>query len=84
MTAEKTLTVIEAAIELDVDTSRIQKLCRQGRLGYTHGKHGRAWIITAEEVAKYKEIGPLKPPGRPPKKKLAKIRLDGTPVYETD
>jgi hypothetical protein len=81
---DKTYTVMDAAVELDVDTSRVQKLCRQGRLGYTLPKHGRAWVITQEEIEKYKAIGPLKPPGRPPKAKLVRIKRDGTPVYETD
>jgi excisionase family DNA binding protein len=77
----KLLTVMEAAIELDVDTSRVQKLCRQKRLGYTHPKHGRAWVITQDEIDAYRAKGPKKPPGRPPR--LIRIADDGTRVYES-
>ena len=62
----KRYTSTEAAAELDLDVSRILQLCRGGRLGYSSPKHGKAWVITAAEIARYREIGP-QPPGRPRK-----------------
>lgn len=65
---QKTYTSVEAAVELNVDTSRILYLCRQKRLGYTIPKHGSAWVITQNEIDIYRAIGP-KRPGRPKKPK---------------
>lgn len=79
----KTFTAVEAAIELNVDVSRILLICREGRLGYTLPKHGKAWVITEEEIEKYREIGKLKP-GRkrkPRVKRLARISEDGNHEY---
>lgn len=63
----KTFTAEGAAEILGVDISRIQKLCRTSRLGYTLPRHGRSWVITEEEISQYRAIGP-KPAGRPAKK----------------
>lgn len=79
----KTFTAKQAAVELDVDVSRLLLICREGRLGYTLPKHGKSWVITEEEIQKYREIGPLKP-GRKPKvrvKRLARIAEDGNHEY---
>lgn len=62
----KTYTASEAAKELDLCESRIKLLCKLKRLGYTKPRHGRAWVITQEEIDQYRSIGPL-PPGRPEK-----------------
>ena len=64
----KPYTTREAAAELAMNLSRVLKLCRDGRLGYTLPRHGRSWMITAEEIAWHREYGTL-PPGRPRKKK---------------
>ena len=79
----KTYTALEAAIELDVDVSRILLICREGRLGYTLPKHGKAWVITQEEIDRYREIGPLKPgrPRKPRVKRLARVEADGNHKY---
>lgn len=58
------LTASEAAAELELDVSRILQLCRQGRLGYSTAKFGKQWVITRDEIKKYREKGPKKP-GRP-------------------
>lgn len=63
----KLYTALEAASELELDRSRILQLCRAGRLGQTHPKHGQAWVITAAEIARYRSVGPLDA-GRPKKK----------------
>jgi excisionase family DNA binding protein len=49
----KQYTVQEAAMVLGVDSSLIARLCRQRRLGFTIPRHGRAWVITAQELADY-------------------------------
>ena len=61
----KTYTSTEAAKELDIDISRVLQLCRSGRLGYEVPKHGKAWVITDAEIARYRSIGP-RHAGRPP------------------
>ena len=48
----------EAAEELQIDPSRIRKLCRAKRMGT---KIGRDWMITAAELKRYRKIGKLKP-----------------------
>jgi len=53
------LSASDAARILDVDISLIQRLCRTGRLGYTHKRIGKVWIITREEIDKYK-ANPMK------------------------
>lgn len=63
----KTYTAHEAAAALGIDVSRVQKLCRAKRLGYTLPKHGSAWVITDAEIAWHREYGTL-PAGRPKKK----------------
>lgn len=60
----KTYTVKEAATDLGIDVSRVQKLCRDRRLGYELPRHGRAWVVTEAEIVKYKQLGSL-PVGRP-------------------
>ncbi len=62
----KTYTATEAAIELGIDVSRVLRLCKAGRLGATHPKHGRAWVITLAEINAYNATGPLAS-GRPKK-----------------
>ena len=62
-----TLTILQAAVALNVSQERIRRLCKAQRLGYTIPRHGRAWVITDEEIAQYRAIGPRKPPGRPRK-----------------
>lgn len=66
----KTFTSTETATQLGIDVSRVLQLCRAGRLGYTLPKHGKAWVITAAEIARYQSLGPrdsgrpeTKPPG---------------------
>lgn len=51
--------VADACVKLDLDESTVKALCRNRRLGYTFPKVGRAWIITDEEIAEFKRIGPL-------------------------
>ena len=63
----KTYTSTEAAAELTIDHSRVLQLCRAGRLGYTQPKFGQAWVITAQEIARYRSLGP-KASGRPKNK----------------
>jgi len=63
----KTYTTTEAAQELTLDVSRIGQLCRGGRLAYTLPKHGAAWVITEQEIARFRSLGPKKS-GRPKKK----------------
>lgn len=80
--AERLYTSVEAAIELNVDSSRILQLCRKQRLGYTHPKRGGTrWVITEEELQKYREIGP-KAAGRPKETKLVRISETGEHEYE--
>ncbi len=62
-----TLTSAKAAAELDLEVSRVLKLCRAGRLGHSRPRHGKAWVITWAEINAYRTKGPL-PPGRPKKK----------------
>jgi len=89
MSTQQHYTTLETAVELDVDVSRILLLCRRKRLGYTLPRHGRAWVITAQEIAAYREIGPIKPgPPRKPKrrpkpkpKRLARVAKDGNHEY---
>ena len=64
---QRTYTANEAAEELDLTISRIHQFCTAGRLGYTLPKHGRAWVITAHEIARFRSIGEL-PAGRPKRK----------------
>ena len=64
-TAKEFFTAREAAKELDLDVSRILQLCRAKRLGYSTEKFGKQWVITAKEIAQFKQIGAL-PAGRPP------------------
>lgn len=63
----KTYTTSEAAADIGITRSRVLQLCLDGRLGYTLPRHGRAWQITEDEIAKYMLIGDL-PSGRPAKK----------------
>lgn len=65
--AKEFYTSKEAAELLKLDQSRILQLCRAKRLGYSTLKHGKAWVITADEIAKFRGIGAL-PAGRPPNK----------------
>lgn len=58
------LTSAGAARALGLSEPRILKLCREGRLGYTLPKFGKQWVITSEEVEKYRKTGPLRA-GRP-------------------
>lgn len=81
----KTYTTIEAAVELNVDLSLIQRLCKQGRLGYTMPRHGRAWVITEEEIEKHRTSGRRKS-GRPrlrplPEPRLSQINPNGKHDY---
>lgn len=57
-------TAKETAAILSLDVSRVLQLCRKGRLGYSTEKHGKQWVITDVEIARYQNIGPL-PSGRP-------------------
>jgi len=68
----KTYTTTEAASELQIDGSRVLQLCRAGRLGFTLPKFGRAWVITAHEIARYRALGP-QASGRPTKKNAEKL-----------
>lgn len=61
------LTASEAAKELDLDVSRILQLCRKKRLGYSSEKFGKQWVITADEIAKFRAEGP-RSGGRPKEK----------------
>lgn len=58
------LSVAETARLLNVTSSRVRQLCRSGRLGHTHPRHGAAWVITREELGAYLATGPLEA-GRP-------------------
>lgn len=80
----KIYTTTEAAVELDLDASRIMQLCRAKRLGYTLPKHGNAWVITEKEIEAFRKAGPKKPgrPRKPRPKKLVRISEDGNHVYE--
>lgn len=60
------MTPKEAAKELDLSIARIHQLCNAGRLGYSQPKHGRSWVITPHEIARFRTIGPL-PAGAPKK-----------------
>lgn len=63
----KTYTATEAAAELQIDVSRVLRLCKTKRLGYTLPKFGKAWVITLAEIARYRLAGP-RASGRPKKK----------------
>lgn len=80
----KIYTAIEAAIELNLDYSRVRLLCRNKRLGYTLPKFGKSWRITQEEIDEYRRIGPKKPgrPKAPREKRLTRIAEDGNHDYE--
>jgi len=54
----KIYTCLEAAAALGVTDRRVRVLCRSGRLGR---KHGRAWMITDDDLKRYRDAGPLKP-----------------------
>jgi hypothetical protein len=54
----KLYTCTEAAAALGVTDTRVRVLCRSGRLGR---KHGRAWIITEQDLKRYQNAGPMKP-----------------------
>jgi len=54
----KLYTCLEAAEALGVTDTRVRVLCRSGRLGR---KHGRAWMITEQDLKRYMEAGPMKP-----------------------
>lgn len=60
------MTPKEAAKELDLSLARIYQLCKVGRLGYSQPKHGRSPVITPQEIARFRSIGPL-PAGAPKK-----------------
>lgn len=80
----KTYTTIDAAVELDVDVSRIRLLCRRKRLGYTlPQKNG--WVITQAEIDTYRAIGPLRSgrkPAKPRIKRLTRVSETGQHEYE--
>ena len=54
----KLYTCLEAAAILGVDQTRVRVHCRSGRLGR---KHGRAWLITDQDLKRYQDAGPMKP-----------------------
>ena len=54
----KLYTCLEAAAVLGVNETRVRVLCRSGRLGR---KHGRAWMITEQDLRRYRNAGPMKP-----------------------
>jgi excisionase family DNA binding protein len=54
----KLYTCSEAAAVLGVTDTRVRVLCRSGRLGR---KHGRAWMITEQDLKRYQNAGPMKP-----------------------
>ena len=54
----KLYTCLEAAAILGVNDTRVRVLCRSGRLGR---KHGRAWLITEQDLKRYRAVGPMKP-----------------------
>ena len=54
----KLYTCLEAAAALGVDQTRVRVLCCSGRLGR---KHGRAWMITEQDLKRYQDAGPMKP-----------------------
>lgn len=60
-------TASETAKILGIDVSRVLVLCRSGRLGQSTQRQGKRWIITDEEIATYRELGP-RPAGRPKEK----------------
>jgi excisionase family DNA binding protein len=62
----KTYTVTETAKLLQLDASRVLQICKDGRLGHTVPRHGRAWVITQDEIDRFIALGPRKA-GRPPK-----------------
>ncbi len=61
------LSVKQAAKELGVSGNRVREFCQEGRLGE---KVGRQWIITRDELDKFKKI-PRKR-GAPKRKKSDK------------
>lgn len=70
------LSVAETARLLNVTSSRVRQLCRSGRLGHTHPRHGAAWVITREELGEYLSTGPLVP-GRPALPETPECALEG-------
>lgn len=62
----KQLTVAQAAEILKLHISRVEQLCRTGRLGYTVPRFGKSWVITEDEITQYLASGPRKA-GRPRK-----------------
>jgi len=65
--AEKLLSVVEVAAELDVHRARVLQLIDEGILPAT--KVGRAYVILASDVEKARNRPPR---GRPPAKKAKK------------
>jgi excisionase family DNA binding protein len=56
------MTAEEAAEELGLTPQRVREFCQQGRLGR---RVGRQWVITREELERFKQTP--RPPGRPRK-----------------
>ncbi len=61
--AQRYLTTVEAAAELGISDRRVRVLCAEGRLG---AKFGRNYLITPQQVAKFKRTE-QRLAGRPPK-----------------
>lgn len=80
---QRLYTALEAAIELNVDLSRVLQLCRAKRLGYTNPKLKGRWVITAGEIETYRALGPRKSgrPKQPKQKRLARYSRDGNHDY---
>lgn len=55
-----TYTSAQTAKILNVDVSRVLKLCKDGRLGITLPRHGKSWVITNDEIEAYRKSGPRK------------------------
>ncbi|GAA2370778.1 hypothetical protein Cme02nite_45100 [Catellatospora methionotrophica] len=49
--AQSALTTAQAAKALDVSTSRIRRLCREGRLSAV--QRGRSWFIVTDSLGEY-------------------------------
>lgn len=79
----KTYTATQAAIELNIDVSRVLVLCREKRLGYTLPKHNRQWVITYTEIDTYRALGPRRAgrPRKPRKLRLLRVAEDGNHVW---
>ena len=54
----KLYTCLEAAEALGVTDRRVRVLCSTGRLGR---KHGRAWLISDDDLTRYRDAGPMTP-----------------------